>query len=305
MSSPSLLEQAKTGDTAAIVALMNQAFQAKGIEVQGDRQGDCLQLWLTSATLPLQGPTVTYVRRGLERLQIQPIATLQLYAQQADSPAGSWGVEVALDSPTAEVKPLALAQPAPPDTAPSPGAAVAATPDQEATPAAVDPIAQAYALLELEPGTTVKQVEGSYFKLKAQALRQGQRAHVEELKRAFHQLKDYLENPPAKVEAPTPAPSPAEVIQALPPIERLEALLKQRGLSAQVSIQDTQLHIAWLAVRVVNAEDAARQVHTFLKSQNLAALGLEVIETLVISSLSRDQAVVWQQSLPLRPKGKR
>ncbi|NJL50087.1 MAG: hypothetical protein HC929_25200 [Leptolyngbyaceae cyanobacterium SM2_5_2] len=213
MSSPSLLEQAKTGDATAIVTLMNQAFQAKGIEVSGDRQGHCLHLWLTSATLPLQGPTVAYVRRGLERLQIQPIATLQLYGQQTDGLAESWGVEVALDSPTAEVKPLAV-KPAEvglpagdpqtrADSDSSPGAEPTPSPTQADQPAA-DPIAQAYTLLELEPGATVKQVEGSYFKLKAQALRQGNRSHVEALKRAFHQLKDYLENPPPAAPGTSP-----------------------------------------------------------------------------------------------------
>jgi hypothetical protein len=308
MSSPSLLEQAKTGDAAAIVALMNQAFQAKGIEVQGDRQGDCLQLWLTSATLPLQAPTVAYVCQGLARLQIQPVATLQLYAQQADGLTDGWGIELSLNSPTAEVKVLTVDK-ASAKTNPSLHEGVDPVVSQiDTAQPSLGGIDQAYTRLELEPGATVKEVESRYFKLKAQAIRQGNRAHVENLKQAFHQLKDYLENPPPAAQEPAPgdsAPSPTEMMNALPPTQRLEALLKQRGLSAQVNIQDTQLHMAWLAVRVVNPEDAARQVHTFLKTQNLAALGLEAIETLVFSSLSRDQTIVWQQSLPLRSKSKR
>lgn len=108
----SLLEQAKDGDTVAIATLMNQALQPKGIAVRCDRQGTCLQLWLTGQTLPPQAATVAYLRRGMDRLQVASTAALQIYAEQVDHQEPSWGVEVAL-GPTAEVKPLALAtQPA-------------------------------------------------------------------------------------------------------------------------------------------------------------------------------------------------
>jgi hypothetical protein len=366
MSSSSLLDQAKQGDAAAIEALMNQALQPKGIEVRCDRQGDCLQLWLIGAMLPPQTSTVSYVRRGMERLQVQPFSTLHIYALMADQPDQGWGVEVSLRSPETPVRSLTaaaddplepeaaslgtpaasdtLASPNPLDTSASPEASefseVSDTPaspassdisesspapavpelpepaaDLDSTPATLSSLEEAYALLDLELGATVKQVEGSYFKLKALALREGDRAKVEDLKRAFYQLKDYIEHPPVEAKPQQAQPQdpntqgqdglPDEQADDRTPVERIEALLKQGRLSAQVKIHRTELQVAWLAVRVVNPEDTAKQVHTFLLSQDLAALGLEGIDTLVISSLNRDQSVVWQKTLSLRPKGKR
>lgn len=298
----SLLEQAKDGDATAIATLMNQALQPKGITVQGDRQNDCLQLWLTGQTLPPQAATVTYVRRGLERLQIGPIAILQLYGEQADGQQPGWGVEVDLNSPQGEVRSLTVAS----ELAPQPE--VASTTAEPVTPstasAARGTIGYAYALLGLQLGDSLQTVEGTYFKLKAQTLREGDRAKVEDLKEAFRQIKAYIEHPP-QPEAQEEASTQAETVllasqdESLSALERIEALLKERGVSAQVSTQGSQLHIAWLAVRVINPEDAASQVHTLLTQQKLADLGLSGVETVVFSGLSRDQAVVWQQSSPL------
>lgn len=297
----SLLEQAKDGDAAAIATLMNQALQPKGITVRGDRQNDCLQLWLTGTTLPPQAATITYVRRGLERLQVNPSTVLHLYGERADGQEPGWGVEVDLSSPQGESRPLPLQdESAHPPEAP----ADMAEPAPSASPVA-DPgsIAYAYALFGLELGDSLKQVEGTYFKLKAQALREGDRAKVEDLKQAFRQLKDHIENPPSPradaAAAPTETPVLASQDESRPAVERVEALLKERGVVAQVSTQGSQLHIHWLAVRVINPEDAANQVQTLLTAQKLASMGLAEIDTLVFAGLSRDRTVVWQQTSPL------
>ncbi|PSR15840.1 hypothetical protein C8255_20990 [filamentous cyanobacterium CCP3] len=297
---------AKGGDAAAIADLINQALRPKGIAVRGERDGTCLRLWLTGPTLPPEAQTVSYVRQGIDRLQVKAVTRLHIYGEQADQPAPGWGVDVELDSPQVEVKPLnlnqtvaAAAEPA----AAAPPVEPAVAPPEPASGDALGPIEQAYLLLELEPEAALKDVEGAYFKLKAQALRQGDRSRVEALKQAFYQLKDYIEHPPAK---PAPAPQASAAADAeaadLTPLEQVQALLKRQRLSAQVAIKGRQLHISWLAVRVVNPEDAAYQIHSLLLSQNLTNLGLGDVETLVISSLSRDQAVVWQQVLPLRGK---
>ncbi|MBE9138528.1 hypothetical protein IQ254_15240 [Nodosilinea sp. LEGE 07088] len=305
----SLLEQAKAGDAAAIASLMNQALQSKGISVRGDRSGDCLQLWLTGQTLPPQAATVDYVRRGIGRLQTGALSTLQIYADQAEQQEPGWGVEVALSAATAEVNPLPREQlPVPEPDLP---ATRALDPEEVTEPtslsAAPGTIPSAYALLGLTPGDSLQKVEGSYFKLKALALREGDRAKVEALKQAFHQLKQHIENPPAKTAEPSiqaknssssSSSSTAEA-ESLTPVEQIEKLLKQRRVLAQVNIQGDQLHISWLAIRVTNAEAAAKQVHALLAHQNLAAMGLHGVKTLVISALSRDQAVVWQQTYPL------
>jgi hypothetical protein len=297
MGSISLLDQAKEGDADAIATLMNQALQPKGITVRCDRQGSCLQLWLIGQTLPPQAATVDYVRRGIDRLHAAPVTALQIYAEQVDRQEPGWGVEVAMGTANAaEVKPLALEHEAmvgPEDSTKS-----------VSLSAAPGTIPYAYALLGLEPDDSLQKVEGTYFKLKALALREGDRAKVEDLKQAFRQLKEYIENPPppdAKEDASTQAETVklASQDESLSALERTEALLKERGVSAQVSMQGSQLCIAWLAVRVINPEVAANQIHTLLTSQQLAQLGLSGVETLVFSGLSRDQAVVWQQSLPV------
>lgn len=305
---PSLLEQAKGGDAAAIAALMNQALQSKGVTVQGDRQGDCLQLWLTAPTLPPQPATVDYVRRGIARLQVASLGVLQIYGEQADQQQPGWGVQIDLRRATAEVIQLDLtseaaapieAPVAPPIPEPVEPENAAASAAPEAAPGSID---YAYALLGLAPGDSVQQVEGSYFKLKALALREGDRPRVEELKKAFHQLKEHIENPPVvkPAAADTPQAPPAiDQDESLSPVERIEVLLKQQGVAAQVSTQDSQLYISWLAVRVINPEDAARQVHLLLTPQMLTKMGFHGIETLVISGLSRDHTVVWQKTLPV------
>ncbi len=174
-----------------------------------------------------------------------------------------------------------------------------------ASPAAAPgTIGYAYALLGLEVGDSLQTVEGTYFKLKAQTLREGDRAKVEDLKQAFRQIKEYIEHPPQQgttKEASDQVETAklASQDESLSALERTEALLKERGVAAQVSVQGSRLDIAWLAVRVINPEDAAHQVHTLLTPQQLADLGLSGVDTLVFSGLSRDQAVVWQQSLPV------
>ncbi|MFQ4138267.1 hypothetical protein PGN35_018305 [Nodosilinea sp. PGN35] len=299
----SLLEQAKHGDAAAIATLMNQALQPKGITVRGDRQNDCLQLWLTGQTLPPQATAVNYVRRGLERLQVTSIAFLHLYAEPANQQEPGWGVEVDLSAAADGVRPLALET----EFEHQPEAAApeeSTDPVAGAKPLTPGTIAYAYALLGLELGASLQTVEGTYFKLKAQTLREGDRAKVEDLKQAFRQIKAHIENPlPPAVREDAPAQAATAPLasqdESLSALERTEALLRERGVSAQVTVQDSQLCIAWLAVRVINPEDAASQVHTLLTQHQLAELGLSGVETLVFSGLSRDQSVVWQQSLPV------
>jgi hypothetical protein len=298
---------AKGGDAAAIADLINQALRPKGITVRGDRHGTCLRLWLTGQTLPPQAQTVSYVRQGIGRLQVKSITELYIYGEQADQPAPSWGVEVELGSPDAEVKPLDLSQStevvAEPAPEPAPELETAVEAESWSDPPGT--INHAYRLLGLEPEAALKDVEGVYFKLKAQSLKQGDRSRVEALKQAFYQLKDHIEHPPAKPEPVSQANTATDAeTAALTPVERVQSLLKHQRLSAQVAIQGKQLQISWPAVRVVNPEDAAHQIHALLLSQDLAALGLRDVETLVISSLSRDQAVVWQQVLPLQVRAK-
>ncbi|MGB3139068.1 MAG: hypothetical protein WBG38_07105 [Nodosilinea sp.] len=296
MSSPSQLEKAKCGDAAAIAALISQALQPQGITVRGDLYETCLRLWLTGLTLPPQAQSVSCVCRGLERLQVETITGLHIYGEQADQPPG-WGVEVALGVPNAEVRPLNLS----PQAAVSEAGVVEPAADAAPESSPSGSADAAYSLLELAQESSLKEVEGAYFKLKAQAIRLGDRSRVEVLKRAFSQLKNHIENPPVP-ELPPQAEAGADEATPLTSVERVQALLKRQRFSAQVSIQGRQLRISWLAVRVANPDQAARQIRALLLSEGLATLGLEDTETLAMFGLSRDQSVVWQQALPLQTK---
>jgi hypothetical protein len=193
--SPSLLEQAKDGDAAAIAALLTNALQPKGISVRGDRQSYCLQLWFTGNPAPPQAATVAYARRALEKLQVPAIGILQVYGEQAEGSQPVWTEELALLSapqaePDAEILPEPdFSQPQPSSDLQSP--IFQNLPLDDSAPVA---IARAYQELGLEPGSSLAQVESVYFKRRAVLLRQGDRATLEPLKWAFTTLKAHLEH---------------------------------------------------------------------------------------------------------------
>ncbi|MBE9114080.1 hypothetical protein IQ273_32465 [Nodosilinea sp. LEGE 07298] len=193
--SPSLLEQAKDGDAAAIAALLTNALQPKGISVRGDRQSYCLQLWFTGNPAPPQAATVAYARRALDKLQISAIGILQVYGESAEGAQSVWTEEIALLS-APQIEPEAEALPESDFSQPQPV--------QNPSPPIFQPlflddtppvaIARAYQELGLEPGSSLAQVEAVYFKRRAVLLRQGDRAALEPLKWAFTTLKAHLEH---------------------------------------------------------------------------------------------------------------
>ncbi len=203
-------------------------------------------------------------------------------------------------------------------------------------------VARAYQELQIHPDASLADIESAYFKTKAALLRQGRRDEVEPLKWAFNTLKTYLETPPptptvaadlasdssqefsdlaggtetdsfplgfpplGSPELATP-PSPRTPIPGLAPGEdpaqALQTLLQARGLPAQVSHRDDQLHIRWPAVRVMNPKRATAQIYALLAQQDLAPLGLGEVKTLVVTALDSRNRAVWRQTLtmPQRP----
>ncbi|QQE65624.1 hypothetical protein GFS31_23120 [Leptolyngbya sp. BL0902] len=325
---------------------MNEAFQVKGMTVYCERQDSCLQIWLTSPSVPAPTPTINYLRRGLKRLQVRDIHSLQVYAYTPDPSIPGWGTEVSLAEEDGEVQtfpimaptasdhdlgedaPQAATDPAvpiieaeavsptvPPEAATTvpdptlPAEAEAITDGTEAIAASQDdhPMAAQYAFLELASGTPLKAASDQYFKLKALALKYGDRTRVEELKKAFYALKDYWEHSPKPAAATTATPSAPEASEQAATeapedesvVNQLETLLRQQRISAQVALQEGELRVSWLAVRVVNSEEVAEQLHFFLRSQGPDKLSQSGIQSLTVSSLTRDNAVVWQTSFPL------
>jgi hypothetical protein len=162
----------------------------------------------------------------------------------------------------------------------------------EPPPAAVT---RAYQELQLAPGASLSAVESAYFKTKAELLRRGDRAALEPLKWAYETLKESLtQAAQTLLDQTATAFSPA-----LNPTAALQGLLQERGLPAQVSLQASQLHLRWPAVRVANPKQTIAQVYTLLTQQDLDELGLGQAETLVVSGLNSHNQVVWRHTLAM------
>lgn len=335
MAPPAWLERAKDGGGEAIAALLNQSLQARGITVRGERQSYSLQLWLTGQHLPPQATLVDYLCRAIERLQVPSIGILQITAEDLAQPEASWSQEISLLAASAtwsQRQTTVVPSAAPPPDISSP---LSQTADSAESPLATEPpldtesplvveslpanVVRAYRELGLPEGTPLDRVESTYFRAKADLLRQGQRAQLEPMKWAYATLKDYFEQPPhssspaaaPQAELPLllegmgePEPSQESFSQNLRPsppeaAALIQSLLQERNLPAQVRIQEQQLHIRWPAVRVVNPKQATAQIYTLLLEQNLAEIGLGAIETLVVSALNSHNQVVWRQTLAM------
>ncbi|MBD2231515.1 hypothetical protein [Phormidium tenue] len=202
MTTPSLLEQAKDGEAAAIAALLTHALRPKGITVRGDRQSYCLQLWFSSSPAPPQPATVAYIRRTLAKLQPPDIGIVQLYGTQTGEAQPIWSEEIALLSlsPTLFSDESQACE----TLASTTDGGWAATPaPQPSSPTATStPVAvvRAYEELGLSLGDPLPQIESVYFKRRAELLRRGDRAALEPLKWAFATLKTHLEQSTAEAE---------------------------------------------------------------------------------------------------------
>ncbi|MBD2019110.1 hypothetical protein H6F43_02785 [Leptolyngbya sp. FACHB-36] len=98
MTQPLLLKLAKQGDAIAIAALMNAALYAQRIRVRARRERGCLQVMLKSATPLNQHATIAFIRRGLLRLQAEPIESVRAYAWQVGQEFPEWITEFTLET---------------------------------------------------------------------------------------------------------------------------------------------------------------------------------------------------------------
>ncbi|MBD2106881.1 hypothetical protein [Nodosilinea sp. FACHB-13] len=197
MTTPSLLEQAKDGDAAAIAALLTHALKPRGITVRGDRHSYCLQLWFSGSPAPPQSTTVAYVRRTMAKLQPSVIGIVQLHGTQTGETQPVWTEEIAL---------LSLFSKAPlSDESQACETLTSTNGGRAATPAPPEPVAvvRAYKELGLSLGDPLPQIEAVYFKRRAELLYRGDRAALEPLKWAFTTLKTHLEQSVVAEVAPT------------------------------------------------------------------------------------------------------
>ncbi|WP_008314892.1 hypothetical protein [Leptolyngbya sp. PCC 6406] len=323
----SLLDRAKMGDADAIADLINPALQGRGLTVHCDRQGEHLTVWVSGATLPPENATALYLRQGIERLQIPMLRELHIYAEQTgkaeqtDKGAGGWRKTMILSpapGPSApHLQGTASGQmPAPASARRSApyshphgvqngggnSGGNSGPPPSETSWEQTAAIADAYQHLRLPLGAPFEAVKTVYFQQRSVLIRQGERGELEPLKTAYLVLKAHLEALPSATDS-SGGTGPLEEAE-IPALTQLPTLLQQRGFSAQVALRNGQLHIGLPAARTPNPAKALAQIYTFLAQQDLAALGLGGVETLVVSGLSSTQKstqkstpkIVWKRT---------
>ncbi|MCX5964405.1 MAG: hypothetical protein NT070_15075 [Cyanobacteria bacterium] len=91
-----LLQQAHSGDLAAIQQLMMQTFQDQGIRVQISQNANELKIFLEAKSLPNQVSTIDILQRGMRDLKCSTIDILKILACSPGSPEQQWSEEVFL-----------------------------------------------------------------------------------------------------------------------------------------------------------------------------------------------------------------
>jgi len=90
MNQPHLLELAKQGESTAIAALMNAVLNPQEIQAQVGLEGHCLGVLLKSSKALNQEAIVTFVCRGIDRLDIERIDTVKICSQEIGKFSFSW-----------------------------------------------------------------------------------------------------------------------------------------------------------------------------------------------------------------------
>lgn len=105
MAQQDILEQAKQGNSQAIVALMNYHLQPEGITAKAAFKNGCLQLVLEGAEVPEQQALVAFVRKRIMNLGAEYIKTVSVYGQQRGEDSFAWKQEIVLGA-LSEAKPI-------------------------------------------------------------------------------------------------------------------------------------------------------------------------------------------------------
>lgn len=86
-----LIDRARQGDAQAIVHLLSQSLADQGVVARGQWQGAQLQLTLEADTHIPQGPVVSHIQRGLQRLGMTyPVESVQVTARSLGYPTSDW-----------------------------------------------------------------------------------------------------------------------------------------------------------------------------------------------------------------------
>ncbi len=90
MTATNLLEQAKQGDTQAIVTLMNKALEPKEITVKVSIKDDNLTITAEAKEVPEQSFFVDYVQKAVAKLNLAKIKFLYIRGQVTGSKHPTW-----------------------------------------------------------------------------------------------------------------------------------------------------------------------------------------------------------------------
>ncbi len=148
---------------------------------------------------------------------------------------------------------------------------------------------QCYQLLNLSPGADVAAVEAAYAKKMMTLLRQGGGADKQQLKAAYHQLKDHVMGQAAEVaQAKMAAKMPQHQIN-----QALGQRLQGQKIQHRVTVQGGKVLVQLQADRVP-AQKFATLVYISIKD-----LQLPDLQTLRVYGLRGERAIVWKQQFSL------
>jgi hypothetical protein len=99
MTEPNLLKLAKKGNAKALTAILNQSLQPQNITAKVNRKDDYLQILLESAQTPDQEAMVSFIRKGLIKLEIESIQTVKVYGRKTGEESPAWSKKFELVSP--------------------------------------------------------------------------------------------------------------------------------------------------------------------------------------------------------------
>ena len=99
MTEPNLLKLAKKGNAKALTAILNQSLQPQNITAKVNRKDDYLQILLESVQTPDQEAMVSFIRKGLIKLEIESIQTVKVYGRKTGEESPAWSKKFELVSP--------------------------------------------------------------------------------------------------------------------------------------------------------------------------------------------------------------
>ncbi|OLP19375.1 hypothetical protein BST81_06400 [Leptolyngbya sp. 'hensonii'] len=91
------LELARQGDPVIIATLMNRLLEPAGVSATAQVRGNCLQITLSSKTVPDRDNLVKFTQQGLLKLRPTGITHVILSGQQIGSTTPAWSTEFPLN----------------------------------------------------------------------------------------------------------------------------------------------------------------------------------------------------------------